>query len=90
MLLVLGGAARSWWSDNTNTLAAAKVNPFALVEAVENHKDDRRSSSSSLSSFLTSPHISLIASPFISQAFRRISPIRDDSKIYKLNSSFLI
>ena len=90
VLLVLAGTARCWWSDNTDTLTAVKVNAFALVEAVENYKDGRRAGAPSLSSSLSSPHISSIASLFISQTCQRIGPVKDNSEIYKLNSSFLI
>ena len=91
VLLVLAGAARCWWSESTETITASadKAKIFTL-EAIENHKDDRLSSPLLLFSSSTSPYISPFAGVFISQTWEKICVVKDNSRIYKLNSSFLI
>ncbi len=91
-LLVVASAARCCWSDNTDTIAASADNTkiFALAEASENWKDDKLLGSLALSSALTSPDFSPIPGPVVSQTGEKINAIKDNSRIYKLNSRFLI
>ena len=92
VLLVLAGGARCWWSDNSAmiTASADKARVSTLAEAVENYQDDRVISPVLLFSSLTSPYTSPFAGLFISQTWEKICVSKDNSRIYKLNSSFLI
>jgi hypothetical protein len=92
LLLVLTGAPRSLWSDNTDKIAssAEDASTLALGEAIESWNDDRLFGSFPLASAVTSRDISLIATPFNSQTSVELKSIKDNSRIYKLNSSFLI
>jgi hypothetical protein len=92
VLLVLTGATRSLWSDNTDKIAASAKSGSALAfgEAIENWNDDRMIASCPLASAVASSDVSLIATPFISQTYVELNSIKDDSRVYKLNSTFLI
>ena len=92
LLLVLTGAPRSLWSDNTDKIAGSAEggSTLAFGEAIENWNDDRLIGSIPLASAVRSSDVSLIAAPFISQASVELNSIKDNSRIYKLNSSFLI
>ena len=92
LLLVLNGASRSLWSDNTDKIAASAEGGSSLAfgEAIESWNDDRLIGSFPLASAVTSIDVSLIATPFVSQTSVELNSIKDDSRIYKLNSSFLI
>ena len=92
LLLVLTGAPRSLWSDNTDKIAASAEDGSTLAfgEAIEGWNDDRRIGSFPLASAVTSSDVSLIATLFISQTSVELNSIKDNSRIYKLNSSFLI
>jgi len=92
LLLVLTGTPRSSWSDNTDKIAASAEDGSTLAfgEAIESWNDDRRITSLPLASAVTSSDVGLIAAPFISQTSVELNSIKDNSRIYKLNSSFLI
>jgi hypothetical protein len=91
LLLVLNGAPRSLWSDNTDKIAASAEggSTLAFSEAIESWNDDRLIGSFPLASAVTSSDVSLIATPLVSQTWE-LNSIKDDSRIYKLKSSFLI
>jgi hypothetical protein len=92
-LLVLAGSPRSFlWSDKTDKIAASAqdASTLAFAEAMEDWNDDRLIGSFTLASAVTSTHPPVIASPIISRTCQKINSIEDNSKIYKLNSSFLI
>jgi hypothetical protein len=92
VLLVLAGSPRSLWSDKTDKIAASAqdASTLAFAEAMEDWNDDRLIGSFALASTVTSTHPPLIASRIISRTCEKIYSIKDNSKIYKLNSSFLI
>jgi hypothetical protein len=92
VLLVLTSAPRSLWSDNTDKIAASAEDGSTLAfgEALENWNDDRLIGSFPLASAVISSVVSLIASPIMSQTAVELNSIKDNSRIYKLNSSFLI
>ena len=92
LLLVLTGATRSLWSDNTDKIAASAESGSALAfgEAIENWNDDRMIASCPLASAVPSSNVFRIATPFISQTYVELNSIKDDSRVYKLNSTFLI
>ena len=92
LLLVLNGTPHSLWSDNTNKIAASAEDGSTLGfgEAIEGWDDDRRMGSFRLASAVKSSDVSLLAAPFISQTSVELNSIKDNSRIYKLNSSFLI
>ncbi len=92
LLLVLTGTPRSLWSDNTDKIAASAEDGSTLGfgETIESWNDDRLFGSFPLASAVTSSDVSLIANSFISQTSVELNSIKDNSRIYKLNSSFLI
>jgi hypothetical protein len=92
LLLVLTAAPRSMWSDDTDRIAASAEDGSTLTfgEAIESWNDDRLIGSFPLAFAVTSSDVSLIATPFVSQTSVELNSIKDDSRIYKLNSSFLI
>ena len=92
LLLVLNGTPHSLWSDNTNKIASSAEDGSTLGfgETIESWNDDRLFGSFPLASAVTSSDVSLIANSFISQTSVELNSIKDNSRIYKLNSSFLI
>jgi len=92
VVLVLAGSPHSLWNDKTDKLAASEqdASTLAFAEAMEDWNDDRLIGSFALASTVTSTHPPLIASRIISRTCEKIYSIKDNSKIYKLNSSFLI
>ena len=93
LLLVLSGAARSLWSDDdTDRIVAATQNnsTAALGEASENWNDERLIAPFQLASAVTSNDSFPLASLFISETSVELYSIRDNSRIYKLDSRFLI
>ena len=91
-LLVLIGAPRSLLNDNADKIVACAedAGTLAFAEAVENWNDDRLTGSFALASAVTSPHSSPIASSVIYQTSAELNAIKENSRIYKLNSIFLI
>jgi hypothetical protein len=92
LLLVLAGAARSLWSDDTDKLASAAKNgsTATLGEESESWNDERLIGSFPLASAVTSHDSSPLPSLFVSTTSVELNSIRDNSRIYKLNSRFLI
>lgn len=92
LLLVLTGTPRSSWSDDTDKIAASAEDGSTLAfgEAIQSWNDDRRIGSFPLGSAVKSRDVFLIANSFISQTSVELNSIKDTSRIYKLNSSFLI
>jgi hypothetical protein len=93
LLLVLTGVARSLGSDDdTDKIAAAAKSgsTAALGEASENWNDERLIGSFPLASAVTSNDSFPLASLFISETSVELNSIKDNSRIYRLNSRFLI
>src|SRR5262245_14444009 len=92
LLLVLTGATYSFWSDNTDKIAASAKSggTLAFGEAPESWNDDRLMGSFPLASAVTPTDVSLVAAPLISHTSVELNSIKDNSRIYKLNSTFLI
>jgi hypothetical protein len=92
LLLVLSGAARSLWTDDTDKIASApkNVSTATLGEESESWNDDRLIGSFPLASAVTSNDSSPLPSLFTSTASVELKSIGDNSRIYKLNSHFLI
>ena len=92
LLLVLTGAARSLWSDDTDKIATAAKNDSVLTlgEATENWDDERLIGSFPLVSTVTSNDSCPLPNLPISETFVELNSIRDNSRIYRLNSRFLI
>ena len=63
---------------------------MAFGEAIENWNDDRMIASCPLAFPVPSSAVFLIATPFISQTYVELNSIKDNSRVYKLNSTFLI
>jgi hypothetical protein len=92
LLLVLTGVARSLWSDDSDKIASAAKSGSAeaLSEASESCDDDRLIGSFPLAFPVTSSDVFLIATPLVSQTSVELNLIKDNSRIYKLTSKFLI
>jgi hypothetical protein len=91
LLLVLTAAPRSMWSDNTDKIAASAEDGSTATfgEAIESCDDDRLIGSFPLAFPVTSD-VLLIATPLVFQTSVELNSIKDNSRIYKLNSRFLI
>lgn len=91
-LLVLVGAPRSLLNDNATKIVACAedAGTSAFAEAMENWNDDRLAGSFTLASAVTSPHPSPVPSSVISRTSTESNSIKENSRIYKLNSTFLI
>lgn len=92
LLLVLTGAGRSLWSDDTDKIAAAAKNGSAatLGEATESWNDDRQTGSLPLASAVISNDSCPLASLWFSETSGELKSVRDNSRIYKRTSRFLI
>jgi hypothetical protein len=92
LLLVLTGAARSLWSDDTDKIAAASKNGTVLTlgEASESWKDERLIGSLPLASAVTTSDSSPLPSAFVPATSVELNSIRNNSRLYRLNSRFLI
>jgi hypothetical protein len=93
LLLVVAGAAHSFWSDDdTNKIASADKHSSTetLSEATESWNDDRLIGSLPLVSAVTFNDSSPIPSLCVSEQSVELNSIRDNSRIYKLNSRFQI
>lgn len=92
VLLVLIGAPRSLLHDNTDKIvpSAEDTSTLAFVEALENWNDDRLIGSYTLNFSVTKPRSFPIASSVLYRASNEVNSIKDNSRIYKLNSTFLI
>ena len=91
-LLVLIGAPRSLLNDNAAKIVACAEDAGTLTfgEAMENWNDDRLTGSFALAYAVTSPHPSPIPSSVICRTSDELNSIKENSRIYKLNSTFLI
>lgn len=91
-LLVLIGAPRSLLNDNTDKIVACAedAGTLAFAESMENWNDDRLTRSFTLASAVTSPHPSPMPSSVIYRTSDEFNSIKENSRIYKLNSTFLI
>ena len=78
--------------DNADKIAAWAEDggTLAFAEAMENWNDDRLTGSFTLASAVTSSDVSLIPSLLICRTSVELNSIKENSRIYKLNSSFLI
>jgi hypothetical protein len=93
LLLVLTGAARSLWSDDDTdkiAVAAKSGSTATLGEETESWNDERLIGSFPLASAVTSNDSFPLASLFISETSVELKSIKDNSRIYRLNSRFLI
>ena len=92
VLLVLIGAPRSLLHDNTDKIAASAEDTATLTfaEALDDWNDDRLIGSHSLAFAVTTPHSFPVASSVPYPASDEVNSNKDNSRIYKLNSSFLI
>jgi len=92
VLLVLIGAPRSLLHDNSDKIAASAEDTSTLTfaEAIENWNDDRLIGSHTSAFAVITPHCFPVASSVLYPAFDEVNSIKDNSRIYKLNSSFLI
>jgi hypothetical protein len=92
LILVFTGGPRSLWSDNTDKIAASARAGSTLEfgEPIESSTDDRLIACFPLAYPMTSSVVSLTATPFISQTSVEVNTIKDNSRLFKLNSSFLI
>jgi hypothetical protein len=90
-LLVLIGAPRPLSNNNTDTIVACAedAGTLAFAEAMENWDDDRLTASFILAS-VTGSHSSLIPTSPIYRMSDELNSIKEKSRIYKLNSTFLI
>jgi hypothetical protein len=92
-LLVLVGAPRSFLlNGSADKIVACTEDPgtLAFAEAMENWNDDRLTGSFTLASAVISPHPSPVPSSVISRTSTESNSIKENSRIYKLNSTFLI
>ena len=91
-LLVLNSALRSLSKDNSDTAVARAeaAGTLSFNEAMEDCNDDRLTDSFALASAVTAPHPSLISTSGIYRMSDELTSIKDKSRIYKLNSTFLI
>jgi hypothetical protein len=90
-LLMLIGVPRFLLNNNTDTIVecAEDASTLAFAEAIEN-PDDRLTGSFTLALAVTVPHPSLISTSVIYRMSDELNSIKDKSRIYKLNSTFLI
>ena len=90
-LLVLIGAPRPLSNNNADTIVACTEDAatLAFAEAMEN-LDDRLTGSSTLASAVTVPHPSLVPTSVIYRMSDELNSIKEKSRIYKVNSTFLI
>src|SRR5262249_38766992 len=90
-LLVLIGAPRPLSNNNANTIVAcaADAGTMAFWGAVANWDDDRLTASFILTS-VTCSHSFLIPPSSIYRMSDELNSIKEKSRIYKLNSTFLI
>src|SRR5215468_10408421 len=89
-LLALIGAPRPLLNNNADTIVACAedAGTLAFAEAIEN-LDDRLTGSLTLALAITVPHCSLLL-PSVSYRISDVASLKDNSRIYKLNSTFLI
>jgi hypothetical protein len=93
LLLVFTAAPRSiMWSDDNDKIAASAEDGSAATfgEAIESCDDDRLIGSFPLAFPVTSSSVFPIATPLVSQTSVELNAIKDNSRIYKVNSRFLI
>jgi len=93
LLLVFTGAARSiMWSDNNDKIAGSTEDGSTATfgEAIESCDEDRLIGSFPLAFPVTSSAVLLTATLLVSQTSVELNAIKDNSRIYKLNSRFLI
>jgi len=93
LLLVFTGAPRSiMWSDNNDKIAASAEDGSTATfgEAIESCDDDRLIGSFPLAFPVTSSSVFLSATRLVSQTSVELNAIKDNSRIYKLDSRFLI
>jgi hypothetical protein len=93
LLLVFTAAPRSiMWSDDNDKIAASAEDGSTATfgEAIESCDDDRLIGSFPLAFPVTSSAVLLFATPLISQTSVELNSIKDNSRIYKRNSRFLI
>jgi hypothetical protein len=90
-LLVLIGAPRSLLNNNADTIVACAKDAgiLAFAEAMEN-LDDRLTGSFTLALAVTTPHCSLLPTSVIYRILDELNSIKEKSRIYKLNATFLI
>ena len=90
-LLIFIGVPRFLLNNNADTIVACgeDTGTLTFAEAMEN-LDDRLTGSFTLASALTAPHPSLVPTSGIYRMSDELNSIKDKSRIYKLNSTFLI
>ena len=90
-LLMLIGVPRFLLNNNVDTIVACAedAGTLAFAEAIEN-PDDRLTGSFTLALAVTALHPSLISTSVIYRMSDDLNSIKDKSRIYKLNSTFLI
>src|SRR5215475_11128369 len=91
-LLVLNSAPRSLLKDDPNTVVARDeaAGTISVNEAMEDCNDDRLTDSFALASAVTPPYSSPTPSFVIQRTSDELNSIKENSRIYKLNSAFLI